>query len=738
MAAPLEVPQPVLNAVRSHPGCGGEFQFAIHTDVRSDGSFGEEWLVVTAGALYILQRLEDSVEVSRYIPLNTLESLKAETMVGGGVLYAMTKEQTAIELLRYSGSQAKVFGEVAGAVEKYAKTGNFDLDLSAIEQQFCPKCGRRLTEGSRVCPNCLDHGRTFKRLMAYVRPYRAQTVLLVCVLTVITAAQMLPPYVTKMIIDDVLTPATTRGHLRQMMLTALVLILAGAYLLRHLLTIFSGRISGWLGNSLTYDIRREVFRSLQHLSLSYFDGRQTGAVMSRVNHDTQHLHSFLVNVLPFGIHCILMVLGIGAILFVISWKITLFILMPIPLLVWIGRTVWQQLHTSYARYFERRSRLNATVGDSLWGIRVVKAFSQEGREIDRFGEKNLDFREAGVALEQKWAFYMPAISFVTMSGTMIVWYVGSLDVIAGGMTLGALVWYVGNLAMFYGPVQTLTNITNYLSNALTSAERVFEILDTEPDIVESEDAVDLGEVEGNIEMQHVTFGYNRFQPVIEDFSLKIEAGETIGLVGRSGSGKSTIMNLICRFYDVQEGRVLIDGVDIRNVRKDCLGRSIGVVLQETFLFDGTVAENISYGRPESTLLEIIQSAKAANAHDFIVSFPDGYDTRVGERGGKLSLGERQRVSIARAILNDPRILILDEATSSVDTETEKQIQQALERLTRDRTTLVIAHRLSTLRNADRIVVVHEGKLAECGRHDELMRQHGLYYWLITAQEVFKE
>ncbi|NQT20496.1 MAG: ABC transporter ATP-binding protein [Planctomycetes bacterium] len=738
MPAPSQIPEPVVQAIRSHAGSDSETTFGLQTDVRSDGSFGEEWLVLTPAGLYTVLREPDGASVRRHFPLHSIREVTAETMVGGGVLQITGPEGGVTQLMRYSGTQAKAFGEAARAVEIFVRSGRLEVEEELLHGQVCEQCGRRLPEGTKVCPNCLDKGKVLRRLMDYTRPYRRRTALMIAVLLVITGTQMLPPFIGGAIIDDVLSAGSQPADQRRMVLAAMVLILTFAHITRHALSIFKGRLAGWLGNHLTYDIRGEVFRSLQRLSLSFFDRNQTGAVMSRVNQDTSHLHGFLVHVLPFGVQSVLLILAIGAVLFVINWKITLFILVPVPFLIWSARMVWRRLHTYYSRYFERRSRLNATIGDSLWGIRVVKAFGQEGREIERFGMKNLDFREAGVVLEQKWALYMPVISFVTMSGTMIVWYTGGIDVMGGRMSVGELVWYMGNLAMFYGPVQMLTGITNYLSNALTSAERVFEILDTPSEVSEDDNAVDLGQLNGKIELRNVTFGYTRLKPVLDNISLTIDPGETVGLVGRSGSGKTTITNLICRFYDAQGGRVLLDGHDVGKIKKQCLGRNIAVVLQETFLFDGTIGENIAYGRPDVTPMEMMRAAKAANAHDFIVGFPHGYDSRVGERGGRLSLGERQRVAIARAILNDPRILILDEATSSVDTETERQIQGALDKLTKNRTTIIIAHRLSTLRNANRIIVVHEGRLAETGTHDELMSHRGNYYWLIKAQGPLEE
>jgi ATP-binding cassette, subfamily B, bacterial len=367
-------------------------------------------------------------------------------------------------------------------------------------------------------------------------------------------------------------------------------------------------------------------------------------------------------------------------------------------------------------------------------VRVVKAFAQEEREIARFHPRSHELALAGITAEQTWMTVFPVLSFVTSTGALLVWYAGGRQVLAGEITLGTLVTFIAYLGMFYGPLQFLNRISEWLSRALASAERVFDVLDSEPDVREAEDAVPIPRIEGRVEFRNVTFGYDKHKPVLKGVSLEVAPGEMIGFVGHSGAGKSTMINLICRFYDVDDGQILVDGIDIRQIRQQDLRGQIGIVLQDTFLFNGTIAENIGYAKPGATPEEIMAAAKAANAHDFIVEKPDGYDTIVGERGQQLSGGERQRISIARAILHNPRILILDEATSSVDTDTEKQIQDAIARLIKGRTTFAIAHRLSTLRNADRLVVLKEGKVEEVGTHAELLEKKGEFHRLVEMQQ----
>jgi len=412
--------------------------------------------------------------------------------------------------------------------------------------------------------------------------------------------------------------------------------------------------------------------------------------------------------------------------------------MPVFFTVWFVRVVYPRVWVYFHRFYEKRSRMSATVSDTLTGIRVVKAFGQEEKETNRFNEKSQDLCDAAITLERKWTIYNPIMSITRIVGVIVVWYVGGKYVFDADpkkmMTLGSIVAYASYLEMFYGPIFMLTDMARVVTHSLSAGERILEVLDAKSEVEDAPDSVSVPRIKGGIEFRNVTFGYNKLRPVLKNFSLVIKENETIGIVGKSGSGKTTLISLLSRLYDVDEGEILIDGINIKKIRYDDLRRQIGVVLQEPFLFSGTIAENIAYSKPGAELLDIVRAAKAANAHDFmIVTKPDGYDTYVGERGGRLSLGERQRVSIARAILHDPRILILDEATSSVDTETEKEIQDALYRLIKGRTTIAIAHRLSTLRNSDRIVVLEEGKLAEQGSHDELMAMQGVYYKLVQIQ-----
>jgi ATP-binding cassette subfamily B protein len=417
-----------------------------------------------------------------------------------------------------------------------------------------------------------------------------------------------------------------------------------------------------------------------------------------------------------------------------NWFLTLFVLLPIPLIVLASLLIWKRLWKSWGRWLSRWARLSSHLNESISGIRVVKAFSQEKREGQRFDQRNHELRDAGIFVDRTWYVFFTTTNFLMSFGVFFVWYIGGRQILGETMTLGALIAFISYLWMLYEPIQWLGELNSFVSRAFAGAERIFEILDKTPEKAEATDAIAMPTLEGRVRFRHVTFGYDRAKPALKDIVLDIEPGEMIGLVGRSGVGKTTLINLVCRFYDPDRGTIEIDGCDMRAIRLADLRRHIGMVHQESFLFSGTIAENIGYSKPGATLADIMEAAMAAEAHDFIVARPDGYNTLVGERGNRLSGGEKQRLAIARAILHNPRILILDEATSSLDTETEKKIQEAIARLVRGRTTLAIAHRLSTLRSADRLVVLDDGKIAEIGTHAELMEKKGFFYQMVKTQQ----
>jgi len=709
---------------------GEERLISLQTDITSKGIFGEEWLFLTRNNVIVARESDGVAGVVLQIPLKTITDVRAVNMVGGGALEIESGGRVQRVLL-YSNAKALDFTGAARAIMDMAKDGRFRKFFIERKRKYCPTCGRPMPLSSDVCPRCLKKRQTFLRLFQFSKPYLPEIIWIFVIMISGTVASLTLPLITKTIIDDVLIPLRDLHRLLPLALTML-----GLHVISLLLGAIRARTQAVVGSNIVHDIRKALYEKLQNLSISYYDRRHTGALLTRVSSDTGEVQNLMVSWLPALLETSFTVLGIGVFLFILSWKLTLYIVMPVFFTVFFVRKIYPRLWIYYHRYYEKRSRMNATVNDALTGIRVVKAFGQEEREIERFEEKSRDLNRAAITLEQKWTIYNPIIHITRIFGQVVVWFIGGLLIFQGKMTLGSLTAYSSYLAMFYGPIFMLTDMSRIISNTLSAGERILEVLNAKSEIEDAPDAVSIPELKGRIEFRNVSFGYNKLMPVLKNFNLVIKEKETIGLVGRSGSGKTTVISLLCRLYDVDEGEILIDGLDIRKIKYSDFRKQVGVVLQEPFLFSGTIAENIAYAKPDAQMWEIIQAAKAANAHDFILSKPDGYDTYVGERGGRLSLGERQRISIARAILHNPKILILDEATSSVDTETEKEIQDALYRLIKGRTTIAIAHRLSTLRNADRVVVLDKGEIVEVGTHDELMEKKGVFYKLVQIQSEF--
>ncbi|MYF97606.1 ABC transporter ATP-binding protein [Candidatus Poribacteria bacterium] len=583
-----------------------------------------------------------------------------------------------------------------------------------------------------------------------MQPYKGRAILFTFIVIVGTLIVLIPPYFSRILVDDILllnidNIQTTEGDITWLgnifrsiqPVTIALSIAVGALLTTHiistLLMILHSRLTAWLTLRIAANIREHVYEHLHNLSIRFFDKRTTGTVISHITEDSERLQDFMLEGLSFLARDVFQVFGIGVILFLMNWQLAFFVLIPIPLIVVGGGWFWRKVRSLWHRAWRRRSKLFDVVNDSVSGIRVVRAFGQQISEVSRFGEANIDARDFETKAEMVWATYYPPLMFAINLGSLIVWYVGGFNVLGGSMTFGTLIMFNTYLAIFYGPLRYISPLINWASRSMTAAERLFEVIDSQPEQYDDGNLIAMPNIIGEVKFHNMTFGYDTHKPVLKDINLHVKPGEMIGLVGHSGAGKSTLINLICRFYTPDSGRLEIDGEDIKQINLKDLRRQIGVVLQEPYLFSGTIAENIAYANPNATMEDIITAAKAANAHEFIIKFPDGYDAEVGERGGSLSGGERQRISIARAILHNPRILILDEATSSVDVETEKKIQQAIDRLVQNRTTFAIAHRLSTLRNADKLFVIEKGRGVECGSHEELMEKKGIYYKLVETQ-----
>ena len=774
------VPDSVRRSLDHLMRSGEEFRLSVSSDIGLAGRYGAAWLLATDSSLIAFSPNGEAPDIV-HLPLADIRSVEIRELSGSGVIKVRTEGRGATVAV-FSKALIGKFSSVPKQLEILVKEarpewrrGEGELVEGSVgagrgNGKRCERCNRVIPHWWGVCPACLDKRKLITRLLSYTLPHRGMVALSLTLMLVGTFIGLTPPLLMKSLVDDVLTPvitgadAVSRAALtpvitgddavsgaalkaaeaeasvspvttaeRTRQLGVLVVLLLLVHVVQNGLGAVRGYIMAVIGQKVTFDLRNQVYRQLHRLSLSFYNERETGRIMASVTQDVGRLQDFISDGLQEVIRDVLTLLIICGILFYLNSGLAALVLLPTPFLVLATLKFGKRLHTIYRGLWRRWSGISALLADVIPGVRVVKAFAQEGREVIKFEGRSEALLSGELRVARIRSLFSPVMAFLTSIGTLIIWWVGGEEVIGGSLSLGEFLAFTQYMWRFYGPVESLCRLNHRFQRAATSAERVFEVVDTPPAVADRPGAVQMPRIDGRVVFAGASFAYEPGQPILNELDFTVEPGEMIGLAGHSGAGKSTLINLICRFYDVQEGAITIDGHDIRDVTLKSLRDQLGVVLQDPFLFNGTVAENIAYGHPTASLDDIVSAAKAANCHEFVLDLPDSYDTLVGERGARVSGGERQRISIARAILRDPRILILDEATSNVDTETEVQIQEAFERLIKGRTTFAIAHRLSTLRHSSRLLILDKGRVSEIGTHEELIEAGGVYSRLCKIQ-----
>ena len=730
----LSIPARWQNELSQHIAKGENVLSAFEVDLDHKLRFVKGLVVVTD--LGILSRTAGESEWKEWTYRKDLQ-LTHHDHAGVGYLQ-LTDKQGLLASWRFTLGQNLLAIRLLDQFNNQLQSHVSGFPVVEADQNICPSCKAVLEPDQEECPVCTKviytppSTWTLLRLWRFAHPYRIQLLIGFTLMLLGTAAHMIPRYLTKPLTDEVLIPYQNHQHVDSHLVVIYIGGLLGSALVAWLLSWGKTYILALVSERIGADLRTATYEHLLKLSLEYFGGKRTGDLMSRIGSESDRICVYLsLHLLDFATD-VLMFIMTAAFLLEINTKLAFVTLLPLPFIAWMIHLVRDKLRTGFEKIDRVWGEVTNVLSDTIPGIRVVKAFAQEAREANRFREANKHNLAVNDKLNKIWSLFSPTVSFLTDIGILVVWAFGIWQVAHEEITVGALVAAVSFIGSFYGRIDSMSRIVSVTQKSASAAKRIFDILDHVSSVPDPQNPVKVGEVKGQIELREVGFRYGN-RAVNRGISLNIKPGEMIGLVGHSGSGKSTLVNLICRFYDVSEGAILLDGVDIRSFAVSDYRRNIGLVLQEPFLFFGTIAENIAYGRPDATKDDIIAAARAAHAHEFILRLPQGYDSMVGERGQGLSGGERQRISIARALLIDPRILIMDEATSSVDSQTEKEIQKALDNLVKGRTTIAIAHRLSTLHKADRLVVLDRGEIVEVGGHDELMAKEGAYYNLYQAQ-----
>ncbi|MBO7748467.1 ABC transporter ATP-binding protein [Paenibacillus sp. MWE-103] len=663
-------------------------------------------------------------------PIADGTAYKIVPLIGSAVLEAEIDGAKRI-LVRVTMQHAARYGFIAQILNDLSAKRPIRI-YNNEEEAVCAKCGGPLIAGTRVCPTCTNKAAALKRLLAVSGGHWKMLTLGLAVLFASSGIALAGPHFQKLLVNAALQPPPGESADKGMFVLGIAGMLA-VLVFGELLAISKSRIMAGVSSGIAADLRKMVFDKTQQLSLGFLSSQRAGDVMNRITSDTDRIRHLIQELFTTAIFQFIMLVCASYLLFHADWRLAVVVLIPAPLVALLHRYIWKKvLWRLFSLQWRVYDKANSFLHDVLSGIRVVKAFGKEEREIKRFRDYNGEFAAASVKSEKLFSILSPITNYLIELGQYFVLLIGCGMILDKQMDIGELIQFSAYASMIFGPIAWMMFLPRWVANAAIAVDRVFSVIDEQPEVQDTEHSGKHA-IQGHIAFRDVVFGYKTYEPVLKGISFEVKQGEMIGLVGHSGSGKSTLINLVSRFYDVTDGAVLIDGVDIRSIKQEELRSQIGVVLQETFLFTGTIMDNIRYSKPDATYEEIIQAAKVANAHGFIINFPDGYDTMLDENGNNLSGGERQRLAIARAVLHNPRILILDEATASLDIDTETAIQEALRRVTKNRTTIAIAHRLSTLRHADRLLVLEKGEVAEVGTHAELLEKQGIYHGLIHAQ-----
>ena len=741
---------PYISDVFFHKGIEDIYLMA-YCDMDNEHVYCDTYVALTKDRLYVTsgsvvlegkekgKGLDSFWKESTFVSydIENIESLKVEELLSTARLTAKTTEGEYIFLsamTNFCKGNCNLFVKYFGKIKKGdITTPDFEIDKEDDpKENSCPKCGMRYPDRNRkVCPRCMEKGKLFSRFGVFLLKYKIEMVILFVSLVFLTGTSILIPYFSNGFFYDKILDENSN-------LYGEIFLALGIIIATKVFSVFSDMINGYISTKIAakvvFDLKNTIFGAIERLSMSFFNGRQTGGLMTQVNDDSNTIYGFFCDGIPYFLINIVQVIVLCVILFIMNPLLAALSLITIPIFYIALRRTYAVSRKLHSRHYSGVRRMNSQLSDVLGGIRVVKAFAKENEESQRFYKSNRIAAQNNRKLALFNNYVYPYIGVILYVGNVIALGLGGYMVMKGKMTYGQLITFTAYVNMIYSPMYFFSNMIDWTASTSNSLQRLFEIYDTEPDITEKPDAVTLNDIKGRVEFRNVDFGYSKTKKVIDNVSFDIEAEHILGIVGHTGAGKSTIANLIMRLYDTDEGGVYIDGINVKDLSFKSLYENIAIVSQETYLFIGSILDNIRYAKPEATYEDVIYAAKCAGAHDFIIKLPDGYNTMIGFGYKDLSGGERQRVSIARAILRDPKILILDEATAAMDTKTEKMIQTALSTLTKGKTTIMIAHRLSTLRDAHKLIVIENGKVAEQGTHKELLElPDGVYNKLYTLQ-----